>query len=164
MPVLPYLLSLDLNKNTFIQAINISFTMSSVIMLFGMNQLGYLSPNTFLIASVGAIPVTTIVFVGGKLRNRIPRILYQRLVLICLLILGVILSVKSLVWLPKIFSSTGDFFSFSDFNRFSVGPLQELKSNWTSRPSQYLADRRTPLTALFVILYKLKSALDHPGI
>ena len=97
MPVLPYLLSLDLNKNTFIQAINISFTMSSVIMLFGMNQLGYLSPNTFLIASVGAIPVTTIVFVGGKLRNRIPRILYQRLVLICLLILGVILSVKSLV-------------------------------------------------------------------
>lgn len=97
MPVLPYLLSLGLDKNTFIQAINISFTLSSVIMLFGMNQLGYLSPHTFLIAVGGAIPLMTIVYVGGKLRNRISQKAYQKLVLIFLLILGIILSVKSLV-------------------------------------------------------------------
>ena len=97
MPVLPYLLSLELNKNTFIQAINISFTLSSLIMLFGLIQLGYLSQNTFLTAVAGAIPVTSIVFFSGKLRNRVPRILYQKLVLTFLLILGLILSVKSIV-------------------------------------------------------------------
>jgi uncharacterized membrane protein YfcA len=97
MPVLPYLLSLGLDKNTFIQAINISFTLSSVIMLFGMNQLGYLSPHTFLIAVGGAIPLVTIVYVGGKMRNRISQKAYQKLVLIFLLILGIILSVKSIV-------------------------------------------------------------------
>jgi len=97
MPVLPYLLSLELNKNTFIQAINISFTLSSLIMLFGLIQLGYLSHNTFLTAVAGAIPVTTIVYFSGKLRNRIPRILYQKLVLTFLLILGLILSVKSIL-------------------------------------------------------------------
>lgn len=97
MPVLPYLLSLELNKNTFIQAINISFTLSSLIMLFGLIQLGYLSLNTFLTAVAGAIPVTSIVFFSGKLRNRIPRKLYQKLVLTFLLILGLILSVKSIL-------------------------------------------------------------------
>lgn len=97
MPVLPYLLSLGLDKNTFIQAINISFTLSSVIMLFGMNRAGYLSPHTFLVAVCGAVPLVTVVYFGGKLRDRISHKVYQKLVLIFLLILGIILSVKSLV-------------------------------------------------------------------
>ena len=36
MPVLPYLFSLDLDKNRFVQAINISFTLSSLVMLSGL--------------------------------------------------------------------------------------------------------------------------------
>ncbi len=46
MPALPYLLSLNLHKNDFVQAINISFTLSSVVMLIGMNRLGYLPSST----------------------------------------------------------------------------------------------------------------------
>ena len=97
MPVLPYLLSLDLKKNTFIQAINISFTMSSVIMLFGMNQFGYVSTHIFVVALAGAIPVTIVVYAVGTLRNRLPRKLYQKLVLIFLLVLGFILALKSIL-------------------------------------------------------------------
>ena len=97
MPVLPYLLSLNLDKNTFIQAINISFTLSSLIMLFRMNQLGYLSAHAFLIALGSAIPVTAIVFIGGKLRNRLSQSFYRTLVLVFLLVLGVTLTVKSLI-------------------------------------------------------------------
>ncbi len=97
MPVLPFLLSLGLDKNTFIQAINISFTFSSVIMLFGMNQTGYLSAHTLLLAAGAAIPVTALVYVGGKVRNRLSSMLYQKLVLLFLLTLGIILSVKSLL-------------------------------------------------------------------
>lgn len=97
MPVLPYLFSLELNKNTFIQAINISFTLSSFVMLAGMKQFGYLPSNTILIAVGGALPVLAIVYVSGKLRDRIPGALYQKLVLIFLLFLGFLLSVKSIV-------------------------------------------------------------------
>lgn len=97
MPVLPYLLSLGLHKNTFIQAINISFTFSSVIMLFGMKQTGYLAAHTLLIAAGAAIPVTAIVYVGGKVRDRLSSTMYQKLVLLFLLVLGITLSVKSLV-------------------------------------------------------------------
>ena len=96
MPVLPYLLSLNLNKNIFIQAINISFTMSSVIMLFSMNQLGYVSSHIFVVALAGAIPVTILVYVGGKVRDRLSQNVYQKLVLLFLLVLGFILSLKSL--------------------------------------------------------------------
>ncbi len=97
MPVLPYLLSLNLNKNIFIQAINISFTLSSIIMLFGMQQRGYLLPGNLLVAVAGALPVVAIVYVCGKVRNRISTMFYRRIVLIFLLTLGVVLLVKSIL-------------------------------------------------------------------
>jgi uncharacterized membrane protein YfcA len=96
MPVLPYLMSLNLGKNSFVQAINISFTFSSLVMLFGMGHLGYLTPDTFLIAVGGLIPVLTVVYLCGRLRHRLSRELYRRLVLFFLLIMGFILSVKSI--------------------------------------------------------------------
>jgi len=96
MPVLPYLLSLNLNKKDFVQAINISFTLSSLIMLQGMNQLGYLSLSTFLIAGGGLLPVVTTVYFAGKLRQHISVTLYRKLVLFFLLTMGTILSVRFL--------------------------------------------------------------------
>ncbi len=97
MPALPYFLSLNLNKSAFVQAINISFTLSSLIMLFGMNRLGYLSPNTFLIAVLGLIPVLMTVYLAGKLQHRLTGALYRRLVLIFLLIMGLILLARVLI-------------------------------------------------------------------
>ena len=96
MPVLPYLLSLNLNKKNFVQAINISFTLSSLVMLLGMNQLGYLSLSTFLIAGGGLVPVVTTVYFAGKLRHHLSGTLYRKLVLFFLLTMGAILSVKYL--------------------------------------------------------------------
>jgi uncharacterized protein len=94
MPVLPYLLSLDLNKKTFVQAINISFTLSSLIMLLGMNQLGYFSTNTFLLALGGLAPVLMTVFLAGKLQQRLTGASHRRIVLSFLLIMGFILIVR----------------------------------------------------------------------
>jgi len=96
MPVLPYLMSLNLDKNSFVQAINISFTLSSLVMLFSMGQLGFLSPNTFLIAVGGLLPVLAVVHVCGRLRHHLSRELYRRLVLFFLFIMGFVLSVKSI--------------------------------------------------------------------
>lgn len=91
MPVLPFLLSLDLHKNSFVQALNISFTLSSLIMLFGLNQLGYLPANTFLVAVIGLIPVLTTIFFTGRLQHRLTGALHRRLILGFLLIMGLIL-------------------------------------------------------------------------
>lgn len=96
IPVLPYLMALDLSKNSFVQAINISFTLSSLIMLLSMNQLGYLSPNIFLTAIVSLPAVLAIVYFSGRIRNHLPKILYRKLVLIFLLMMGLIITVKSM--------------------------------------------------------------------
>lgn len=97
MPVLPYLLSLNLGKRAFVQAINISFTLSSLIMLFGMNRLGHLSSNTFLTAVCGLIPVLLIVSLAGRLQNHLTGASHRKLVLTFLLVMGLVLSVKSLL-------------------------------------------------------------------
>lgn len=97
MPVLPYLMSLNLHRKVFVQAINISFTLSSIVMLFGMNHLGYLTANTFWIAVSSLVPVLLTVHGAGILRNRLSVALYRNLILIFLLIMGAILSVRSFI-------------------------------------------------------------------
>jgi uncharacterized protein len=94
MPILPYLLSLNLDKNIFVQAINISFTLSSLVMLLGLNQLGYLSATTFLTALAGLLPVLLTLTVTGRLRRRLTVLVYRRLVLGFLLVMGLILLVR----------------------------------------------------------------------
>jgi hypothetical protein len=97
MPVLPYLLSLNLNKNAFVQSINISFTLSSLIMLIGMNRLGHLSLDILLTAFCGLLPVLLTVPVAGRLQSRLTGAFHRTLVLTFLLVMGLILLVKTLV-------------------------------------------------------------------
>lgn len=97
MPVLPYMLSLNLNKKAFVQSINISFTLSSLIMLVGMNQFGHLSLDTLLTAFGGLIPVLLSVTLAGKLQGRLTGAFHRTLVLSFLLVMGVILLLKTLL-------------------------------------------------------------------
>lgn len=94
MPSLPYLLSLNLPKNDFVQAINISFTLSSLVMLVGMNQLGYLPPSTFLLAVAGLIPVLGTLYIAGFLQKRLSGDTHRKLILGFLLFMGVVLLLK----------------------------------------------------------------------
>ncbi|MCW8893370.1 MAG: TSUP family transporter, partial [Deltaproteobacteria bacterium] len=97
MPSLPYMLSLNLQKNDFVQAINISFTLSSLVLLVGLNRLGYLPPNTLLIATAGLIPVLTTLYIAGRLQKWLTGDAHRQLVLGFLLIMGVILLLKLLI-------------------------------------------------------------------
>jgi len=97
MPVLPYLLSLGLDKKAFIQAINISFTFSSLVMLVGMDRLGHLSLHTLLTAIGGLVPVLLTVTLAGKLQARLTGASHRTLVLTFLLVMGLILLVKTLL-------------------------------------------------------------------
>lgn len=97
MPVLPYLLSLNLEKNAFVQAINISFTLSSLILLLAMNQRGFLLPPTLLLALAGLIPVLVTVYLAGRLQHRLSGVWHRRLVLGFLLLMGLVLLLRVVV-------------------------------------------------------------------
>ena len=94
MPVLPYFVALRLDKDLFVQSINISFTASSLVMLLGLGNLGLLSWSIAGVSALG-IPLVAIgIWLGGRLRRRIPDKQFTRLVLVLLMLLGVNLMAK----------------------------------------------------------------------
>ena len=88
MPVLPYLLSLRLDKNTFVQAINISFTISSLVMLSGLAKLGLLDWEKLGMSALGIAPVGLGIWLGGKVRRKLSETLFRKVVLVLLIGLG----------------------------------------------------------------------------
>ena len=94
MPVLPYLLALRLEPDRFVQAINCSFTLSSLVMAVGLTRIGLMTLETAAVSVAGVV----FVFLGVSLGNRVRRVLspeqFRRAVLLLLIAAGGILLVK----------------------------------------------------------------------
>ncbi|MBU1003088.1 MAG: sulfite exporter TauE/SafE family protein [Proteobacteria bacterium] len=95
MPILPYLLSLGLSKDIVVQAINTSFTISSLVMLVGLGKLGLLSTNLLLVSAAGILPVALGIRLGGRVRRRVSEARFRVMVLWMLVLLGASLIVRS---------------------------------------------------------------------
>ncbi|QGY39956.1 TSUP family transporter [Pseudodesulfovibrio cashew] len=96
MPMLPYLMSLNITKDELVQAINTSFTISSVIMLAGLGRMGLLSAETMTVSAAGVIPVAVGIWLGGKVRRKLPETVFRKIVLGLVAVLGAALVVKAL--------------------------------------------------------------------
>ncbi|MBW2520460.1 MAG: sulfite exporter TauE/SafE family protein [Deltaproteobacteria bacterium] len=94
MPSLPYLLSLKLHKNDFVQSINISFTLSSLVMLLGMKHAGYLPPSSLITAILGLIPVLITIYFAGRVQKKLSGDSHRQLVLGFLMFMGSVLVTK----------------------------------------------------------------------
>lgn len=97
MPVLPYLMALQLDRNRFLQAINISFSLSTVLMAIGLSRIGLLTLESALISVGGLVPVMAGMKAGNTLRKRLSEAAFRRMVLILLIVFGVILIAKLFV-------------------------------------------------------------------
>ncbi|GIX49284.1 MAG: hypothetical protein KatS3mg131_3495 [Candidatus Tectimicrobiota bacterium] len=91
MPVLPFLLALPLSKDAFVQAINVSFTLSSLVMLAVLGRVGLLTPGLAAVAALGILPVALGIALGGRLRRRLPEAHFRKAVLLFLLLIGLTL-------------------------------------------------------------------------
>jgi uncharacterized membrane protein YfcA len=94
MPILPYLLGLKLDRATLVQALNISFTASSIVMLFGLGKLGLLDWQKMGVSLLGVVPAAFGIWLGGKIRRTLPELLFRRIVFFFLICLGVSLAVR----------------------------------------------------------------------
>ena len=90
-PVMPYLLSLKLPKDVLVQTINLSFTLSSLIMLASLSHLDALNTSSILTYSLGILPVMLGVYMGGKIRKRLDQERFKKAVMILIIILGLLL-------------------------------------------------------------------------
>ncbi|MEM1300835.1 MAG: sulfite exporter TauE/SafE family protein [Pseudomonadota bacterium] len=96
MPSMPFLMALDLDRNMFVQAINCSFTLSSIIMAAGLVQLGLMTEGAVLVSAIGIIWATTGVRLGERIRHRLSPDQFRMAVLIMLAGMGVALIMQGL--------------------------------------------------------------------
>ncbi|MFH1804917.1 MAG: sulfite exporter TauE/SafE family protein [Pseudomonadota bacterium] len=95
MPVLPFLLAMRLDPKRFIQAINISFSLSSLVMAVGLTHLGLMTQESVWISLFGLVPVYAGTRLGSLVRARLDAETFRKLVLVMLMIFGVILMGKA---------------------------------------------------------------------
>jgi uncharacterized membrane protein YfcA len=96
MPAVPFLMSLHLGRNAFIQAANCSFTMSSLIMMVGLGYLGLFNNSDVIISSLGVFCVVVGVRFGTAIRERLSEKAFRTLVLIILTMMSISLLMSSI--------------------------------------------------------------------
>lgn len=90
-PVMPYLLSLNISKDVLVQTINLSFTLNSFIMLGFLYSMNILDTDSILTYALGIIPVAIGVWLGGKVRRRLPEKHFKQAVMVLIVTLGLLL-------------------------------------------------------------------------
>jgi len=97
MPIMPYLLSLNLNRDLFVQTINTAFTINSLIMMIGLANMGVISLPILSLSAAGIIPVAVGIYLGGKIRQRISDDSFRKMVLALFILLGLNLFLRLFV-------------------------------------------------------------------
>ena len=97
MPLLPYLLALQLDPNRFVQAINCVFTFSSLAMAVGLSEAGLLTGPAALVSVLGLLPVWAGVKLGEAVRRCLPAETFRKAVLLLLILLGAALAGRFLL-------------------------------------------------------------------
>lgn len=98
IPIMPYLLSLKIDKELFIQTINGAFTLNTLIMMAVLGQLGLLTSSVLTVSAMGIIPVVLGIAFGGRIRKNVSEKSYRKMVFLLLIVLGLSLMTR---WLMR---------------------------------------------------------------
>jgi uncharacterized membrane protein YfcA len=88
LPVAPYFTSLGLKKDDLIQALGLSFTISSCALAIGLLVTGEFRVAIATTSLLALIPAFVGMFIGQALRNRIAQDQFRKYFFITLLVLG----------------------------------------------------------------------------
>lgn len=88
IPAVPYLQALGFGKDDLVQALGLSFTVSTVALAIGLGAHGAFQLDSIVLSALAVVPALAGMSVGQFLRNRISPQTFRRGFLICLLLLG----------------------------------------------------------------------------
>jgi uncharacterized membrane protein YfcA len=94
IPAVPYLQALGLSKDNLIQALGLSFTVSTIALAAGLARGGALHLGNITLSALAVIPSLLGMWVGTAIRERISATTFRRWFLIFLAILGLELVVR----------------------------------------------------------------------
>lgn len=89
MPLLPYVMSLHLDTERTVQAVNLAVTIASLVLTVGLFATGIITFGNAHFAAAALIPALIGVAIGTKLRSHIPKSFFRKIVLAMLLLFGV---------------------------------------------------------------------------
>jgi uncharacterized protein len=99
MPLIPYLLSLDVARERFLQASNQSFTLSSAAMFVGLGAAGLLTVQVVAASACGLVLVALGVRIGARIGRHLAPQAFRTAVLVVLAALGLGLILRAAGWL-----------------------------------------------------------------
>lgn len=88
VPVIPYMLSINLPRERFVQASNQSFTLSSAAMCLGLGAAGWMTLPVVAVSACGLVLVALGVRIGQRMSRHLAPQAFRTAVLIVLAILG----------------------------------------------------------------------------
>lgn len=94
IPAVPYLQALSLGKDDLVQALGLSFTVSTVALAVGLAGGGALQPGGLAASALAVVPAVLGMQAGQRLRRAIPPARFRRWFLIGLLLLGLELAAR----------------------------------------------------------------------
>lgn len=97
IPAVPYLQALGLSKDDLVQALGLSFTISTIALAVGLGTHGVFEIKQLTLSALAVIPALCGMWAGQLLRKRISLVAFRRGFLICLLLLGCEMTTRSLL-------------------------------------------------------------------
>ena len=96
-PGVPYLQALGLPRDVFIQAMGILFTISTVALAVALGGHGLLPAELGLLSTIAIVPAFAGMVGGQWIRRGIPEPLFRKVILVCLLVLGLYLVARAVL-------------------------------------------------------------------
>lgn len=94
MPMLPYLLALNQDMNGLINAINLGFTLSGIVLIFFLHTFNLFDPGVIIYSVFAVIPASAGIFLGSILRRHLSEEKFRLSVLILLIVIGSIMIIR----------------------------------------------------------------------
>ena len=96
IPAVPYLQALGLEKDDLVQALGLSFTVSTLALAAGLGLHGAFPAGDLLLSGLAVLPALAGMALGQIIRRRISPARFRRWFLVCLLLLGTEMVSRSL--------------------------------------------------------------------
>lgn len=97
IPAVPYLQALGLGKDGLVQALGLSFTVSTIALAAGLAWRGAFHLDGLTLSSLAVAPALVGMWLGQAVRQRVSPAAFRRWFLVCLLLLGAELILKSIL-------------------------------------------------------------------
>ncbi|HEY4254137.1 MAG TPA: sulfite exporter TauE/SafE family protein [Roseomonas sp.] len=94
IPAVPYLQALGLAKDDLIQALGLSFTVSTIALMLGLAWRGAFHLDNLAMSALAILPALLGMWLGQAIRQRVSPARFRRWFLLCLLLLGAELALR----------------------------------------------------------------------